>query len=63
MTVEQYRDRLIQAFHNADCDHLIALVALPNEKEFKHLEWLLKTHYHKEPCEYAEDCKKMKETP
>ena len=45
MSVEQYRQRMIEAFHNADCDELIALVALPTEKEFKHLEWLLKTHY------------------
>jgi hypothetical protein len=45
MSVEQYRQRMIEAFHNADCDELIAIVALPTEKEFKHLEWLLKTHY------------------
>ena len=45
MDVEQYRQRMIEAFHNADCDELIAKVALPTEKEFKHLEWLLKTHY------------------
>lgn len=41
-TAEEYRQRMIEAFHNADCDHLIALVCLPNEKEFTHLEWLLK---------------------
>ena len=45
MTVEEYRQRMIQAFHNADCDELIALVAMPTEKEFEELEWLLKTHY------------------
>lgn len=45
MSVEQYRQRMIEAFHNADCDELIAIVALPTEKEFEHLEWLLKTHY------------------
>ena len=45
MDVEQYRQRMIEAFHNADCDELIAKVALPTEKEFKHLELLLKTHY------------------
>lgn len=46
-TVEQYRERMIQAFHNADCDELIALVVQPAETEFEHLEWLLKTHYKK----------------
>ena len=45
MSVEQYRQRLIEAFHNADCDEFITLVALPTEKDFKYLEWLLKTHY------------------
>lgn len=48
MTVEEYRNRMIEAFHNADCDELIALVVQPKEKEFEHLEWLLKTHYKKE---------------
>ena len=53
MTAEEYRQRMIQAFHNADCDRLIALCVLPTEKEFEHLEWLLKTHYKKEPCDDA----------
>ena len=44
-TVEQYRERMIQAFHNADCDSLISVVALPTEKEFRNLEWLLKKKY------------------
>lgn len=53
MTVEEYRQRMMDAFHNADCDELIALVVLPTEKEFEHLEWLLETHYKakSEPCE------------
>lgn len=51
MTVEEYRQRMIQAFHNADADELIAVCVLPTEKEFEHLEWLLKKHYKKEPCE------------
>lgn len=29
---------------------MIAICALPTEKEFEHLEWLLKTHYKKESC-------------
>lgn len=53
MTVEEYRDRMIEAFQNADCSNLIALVVLPKEKEFEHLEWLLKTHY---KDEQSEDC-------
>lgn len=53
MSAEEYRQRMIQAFHNADTDELIAVCVLPTEKEFEHLEWLLKTHYKKEPCEDA----------
>ena len=53
MTVEEYRQRMIQAFHNADCDGLIAVCVLPTEKEFEHLEWLLKNHYKHEPCNDA----------
>ena len=47
-TANEYRDRLIQAFKNVDCSNLITLVALPTEKEFQHLEWLLKEHYKKD---------------
>ena len=53
MTAEEYRQRMIQAFHNADTDELIAVCVLPTEKEFKHLEWLLKNHYEQELCEDA----------
>ena len=56
MTVGEYRQRMIDAFHNADCDNLIALVALPSEKEFEHLEWLLKNHYHNQKQEPCDDC-------
>ena len=49
MTVEEYRKRMMDAFHNADCDELIALVVLPSEKEFEHLEWLLEKHYKAKP--------------
>lgn len=52
MTVEEYRHRMMQVFHNVNCDELIALCVLPTEKEFEHLEWFLKNHYkQKEPCE------------
>jgi len=50
MTVEEYRQRMIQAFHNADCNELVAVCVLPTEEDFKFLEWLLKKHYKKEPC-------------
>lgn len=53
MTAEEYRQRMIQAFHNTDCDELIAMCVLPTEKEFEHLEWLLKNHYKKQPCDDA----------
>lgn len=53
MTAEEYRQRMIQAFHNAGTGELIAVCVLPTEKEFEHLEWLLKNHYKKEPCEDA----------
>lgn len=53
MTAEDYRQRMMQAFHNSDCDELIAVCVLPTEKEFEHLEGLLKNHYKKEPCEDA----------
>ena len=49
MTVEEYRQRMMDAFHNADCGELIALVVLPSEKEFEHLEWLLEKHYKAKP--------------
>lgn len=55
MTVEQYRARMIEAFQNADCNNLIALVSLPTEKEFEHLEWLLKNYYKKQNNS-DEDC-------
>lgn len=42
MTAEDYRQRMMQVFHNADCDELIAVCVLPTEKEFEHLEGLLK---------------------
>ena len=57
MTAEEYRQRMIQAFHNADTDELIAICVLPTEREFEHLEWLLKNHYKKEPCGDAVDRK------
>ncbi len=47
MGVEEYRQRMIEAFHKVGCDELIALVALPTENDFKELEWLLENYYKK----------------
>ena len=51
MTVEEYRNRMIDAFHNSGHDELISLVVQPKEKEFEYLEWLLRNHYHKPKAE------------
>lgn len=56
MTVDEYRNRLMDAFYNADCGELIAVVVRPEESEFKHLEWLLKNHYHNQKQQSCEDC-------
>lgn len=48
MTVEQYRERMIEAFQNTGNDNLIALVCLPNEDSFKALESLLRNFWNKE---------------
>jgi len=50
MTVEEYRQRMMRAFHNTDTDELVALCVLPTEKDFEDLEWFLKNHYKNEPC-------------
>ena len=62
MTAEEYRQRMIQAFHNVGTDELIAICVLPTKKEFEHLEWLLKNHYKKEPCEDCINREAMLET-
>ena len=59
MTAEEYRQRMIQAFYNADCVELIFACVFPTEKEFEHLEWYLKNRYKKEPCE---DCISRQDT-
>ena len=59
MTAEEYRQRMIQAFYNADCVELIFACVFPTEKEFEHLEWWLKNNYKKESCE---DCISRKNT-
>lgn len=49
MSVDSYRERMIQAFFNAGRGDLVSLVVQPYEKEFEHLEWLLK-HVNKDSC-------------
>lgn len=56
MTVEEYRKRMIKAFQNADCEQFIALVCLPTEKEFEHLEWLLREKFGKEEKQTKKSC-------
>lgn len=48
MSAEEYRQRMIQAFHNAGADELIAVCVPPAEEEFKLLEGMLKDRYNKE---------------
>lgn len=57
MTVEQYRERMIEAFQNTGCEELIALVALPNEEAFKNLENDLRNcwpSWYKREADYGE---------
>lgn len=38
MSVEEYRQRLMEVFHRTDHDELITYVVMPKEEEFKSLE-------------------------
>ncbi len=42
MSVEEYRMKLMDIFHNAGRDEFIALLVEPNETDFRNLESLLK---------------------
>ena len=42
MTVEEYREKLIQVFLETGHDNLIPLVCLPNDNAFKELKSLIK---------------------
>ena len=44
MPVEEYRQRLMEVFHNSDHDELLAYVVMPKEEEFKSLEDILRKH-------------------
>ena len=44
MSVEEYRQRLMELFHITDHDELITFVVMPEEKEFKLLESILRQY-------------------
>ena len=44
MSVEEYRQRLIELFHITDHDELITFVVMPKEEEFKLLESVLRQY-------------------
>lgn len=53
MPVEEYRQRLMEVFHNSDHDELLAYVVMPKEEEFKSLEYTLQ-QYKYEPRLHGE---------
>ena len=53
MSVEQYRQRLMEVFHNTDHDELLTYVVMPKEEEFKSLEYILR-QYKYEPRPHGE---------
>ena len=48
MSVEEYRQRLMDVFHSTDHDELLTYVVMPKEEEFKSLEYIL-SQYKFEP--------------
>jgi hypothetical protein len=44
VTVEEYRENLIHAMHEAGRDEFITLVVLPHPSEFQYLKHLLKNY-------------------
>lgn len=53
MSVEEYRQRLMEVFHNTDHDELLTYVVMPKEEEFKSLENILR-QYKFEPRPHGE---------
>ncbi len=53
MSVEEYRQRLMEVFHNTDHDELLTYVVMPKEEEFKSLEDILR-QYKYEPRLHGE---------
>ena len=44
MSVEEYRQRLMEVFHNTGHDELLTYVVMPKEEEFKSLEYILRQY-------------------
>lgn len=44
MSVEEYRQRLMDVFHRTDHDELLTYVVMPKEEEFKSLEYILRQY-------------------
>jgi hypothetical protein len=44
MSVEEYRQRLMEVFHRTDHDELLTCVVMPKEEEFKSLEYILRQY-------------------
>ena len=53
MSVEEYRQRLMDVFHRTDHDELLTYVVMPKEEEFKSLEYILR-QYKYEPRPHGE---------
>lgn len=53
MSVEEYRQRLMEVFHSTDHDELLTYVVMPKEEEFKSLEDILR-QYKFEPRQHGE---------
>ena len=53
MSVEEYRQRLMEVFHRTDHGELLTYVVMPKEEEFKSLEDILR-QYKYEPRQYGE---------
>lgn len=58
MTVEEYRRRLMDLFHETDHDELIAFVSLPTEADFRQTKTLLEM-YKFEPAQKWIKCEDM----
>ena len=59
MTVWEYREKLIEIFHETGCDQFIALVALPEDISFDNLRSILETQY----SPNRERCQKYMQVP
>ena len=59
MTVWEYREKLIEIFHETGCDQFIALVAFPENISFDNLRRILETQY----SPNRERCQKYMQAP